>query len=156
MRRSRALIEMTQPPPDGPLSAAQGVCAFLASLGIGRTSVIHLVGQGALAPLLWLCRHGFDQVTMLSGGRTPSEPADLLVWLDVSGAAAFERLAGDLPHVRRGGVVIVRNDPRGCSDRDRTGHLLGRHGFRIERRLQTGRRDVYIARREAIGAAAAL
>src|SRR5271154_7637875 len=98
---------MTKEPPDGPSAAAEGVCAFLASLGIRKTSAIHLVGKGALAPLLWLCRHGFDEVVMLSGGVCPSEPADLLVSLDTSGAAAFERLGAHLPPVppRGGGVV---------------------------------------------------
>jgi hypothetical protein len=148
MRRSRAFIDMTKEPPDEPSSAAEGVCAFLASLGIRKTSAIHLVGQGALAPLLWLCRHGFDDVVMLSGGRAPSEPADLLVSLDTSGVAAFERLGGDLPHVRPGGVVIVRTERRRRADRGRANKLLGRHGFRIERRLQHGRREVYVARRD--------
>jgi hypothetical protein len=140
---------MTKEPPGGPCSAAEGVCAFLASLGIRRTSAIHLVGKGALAPVLWLCRHGFDDVAMLSGGVCPSEPADLLVSLDTSGAAAFARLASDLPHVRPGGIVIVRTEHRRRADRSRASSLLGRHGFRIERRLQNGRRDVYVARREA-------
>lgn len=146
---------MTMEPPDGPHSAAEGVCAFLASLGIRRTSVIHLVGEGALAPLLWLCRHGFDEVAMLNGGPVPAEPADLLVSLETSGTAAFERLASDLPHVRPGGVVIVRTDRRRRADRERTNSLLGRQGFRIERRLRQGRRDVYVARRDVIAAAAA-
>jgi hypothetical protein len=146
---------MTKEPPDGPQSAAEGVCAFLASLGIRKTSAIHLVGKGALASLLWLCRHGFDEVAMLNGGPAPSEPADLLVSLDTSGAAAFERLASDLPHVRPGGVVILSTDHRRRADRSRTNSLLGRHGFRIERRLQSGRREVYVARREVSAAAVA-
>jgi len=146
---------MTKEPPDGPSTAAEGVCAFLASLGIRKTSVIHLVGKGALAPVLWLCRHGFDEVVMLSGGPCPSEPADLLVSLETSGAAAFDRLASDLPHVRPGGVVIVRTDHRRRADRSRTNSLLGRHGFRIERRLRHGRRDVCVARREASSLAVA-
>jgi hypothetical protein len=154
MRRSRALIDMTTEPPDRPFSAAEGVCAFLASLGIRKTSAIHLVGKGALAPLLWLCRHGFDEVAIVSGGPAPAEPADLLVSLDTSGAAAFERLESDLPHVRPGGVVILRTDQRRRADRDRTSSLLGRHGFRIERRVRQGRRDVYVARREAPAASA--
>ena len=146
---------MTTEPPDGPASAAEGVCAFLASLGIRRTSVIHLVGKGALAPLLWLCRHGFDEVAMLNGGPVPAEPADLLVSLDTTGAAAFARLASDLSHVRPGGVVIVRTDRRRHADRQRTSSLLGRHGFRIERRLRQGRREVYVARRDVSAVAAA-
>ena len=134
-------------PSDGLTSAAEGVCAFLASLGIRKTSVIHLVGRGALAPLLWFCRHGFDEVSMLTGGRPPSEPADLLLSLDTSGSAAFERLAADMPHVRPGGVVIVRTDRRRGADREQASRLLRGGGFRIERRLRQGRRDVYVARR---------
>ncbi len=146
---------MTTEPPDRPKSAAEGVCAFLASLGIRRTSVIHLVGKGALAQLLWLCRHGFDEVAMLNGGPVPAEPADLLVSLDTTGSAAFVRLASDLSHVRPGGVAIVRTDRRRRADRERTNSLFGRHGFRIERRLRQGRREVYVARRDVIAAAAA-
>ena len=139
---------------DGDWSPAEGVCAFLASLGVSRTSSIHLVGRGALACLSWLCRHGFDEVAILSGGPAPAEPVDLLLSLDTTGAAAFERLASDLPHVRPGGVVIVRTDHRRRADRDRTSRLLGRHGFRSERRVRHGGREVCVARREAIWAAA--
>ena len=145
---------MSTEPSDRPGSAAEGVCAFLAGLGIGRASAIHLVGRGALAPSLWLCRHGFDEVTLLTGARSPSEPADLLVSLDTSGAAAFERLASDMPHVKRGGLVIVRTEGR-RADRDRTRRVLGREGFRIERRLRHGRREVYVARRDPVTLVAA-
>jgi hypothetical protein len=106
--------------------------------------------------LLWLCRHGFDEVTALSGARSPSEPADLLVSLDTSGTAAFEQLASDLPHVKPGGLVIVRTDRRRHTDRERANRLLGRGDFRIERMLRHGLRDVYVARREtAVTSAAA-
>ena len=140
---------------DGLVSAAEGVCAFLAGLGIGRTSAIHIVGRQALGPLLWLCRHGFDEVTVLTGACSPSEQADLLVSLETHGAAAFERLAGDMPHVKPGGLIIVRTDHRRRSDREQARRLLGRGGYRIERRLHHGRREVYVARREPISAAAA-
>lgn len=90
---------------------------------------------------------------MLTGARSPSEPADLLVSLETTGTAAFERLAGDLPHVKPGGLVIVRTDRRRRADRERARRLLGRDGFRIERRLRHGRRDVYVARRETSAAA---
>ena len=139
---------MKSEPPDGPGSAAEGVCAFLASLGIRKTSAIHLIGKGALAPLLWLCRHGFDEVAIVNGAPAPSEPADLLLSLHTSGAAAFERLATGLPHVRPGGIVIVRTDLRRHADRERTSCLLGRYGFRVERRLRHGRREVCVARRD--------
>jgi len=89
---------------------------------------------------------------VLSGARAPSEPADLLVSLDTSGTAGFERLASDLAHVKPGGLVIVRTDRRRRTDRERAGRLLGREGFRMERRLRHGRSDVYVARREAVTA----
>ncbi|MEJ0066134.1 MAG: hypothetical protein WDM85_12500 [Caulobacteraceae bacterium] len=93
---------------------------------------------------------------LLSGGPIPSEPADLLVSLETSGPAAFARLASDLPHVRprRGGdscAPTIAAAPTGAAPNS----LLGRHGFRIERRLRNGRRDVYVARREVSLAAAA-
>jgi len=134
---------------DAEWSPAEGVCAFLASLGVSRASSIHLVGRGALACLLWLCRHGFDEVAILNGAPAPAERADLLLCLAASGASTFDRLAAELPRVRPGGAVILRTDPRSCADRDRAGRLLGRSGFRIERRLRSGRSDVYIARRAA-------
>ncbi len=92
---------------------------------------------------------------MLTAARSPSEPADLLVSLDTCGTAAFEQLAGDLPHVKPGGLVIVRTDRRRRTDRDRARRLLGRDGFRIERQLRHGRRDVYVARREILAATSA-
>jgi len=75
--------------------------------------------------------------------------------LDTIGTAAFERLASDMPHVKPGGLVIVRIDRRRRTDRDHARRLLGREGFRIERRLRQGRRDVYVARREAAATLAA-
>ena len=146
---------MTTAPPGEPPSAAEGVCAFLASVGIRETSAIHLVGAGALASLLWLCRHGFEEVAILAGPCAPSEPADLLLALDTSEPATLERLAWDMPHVRPGGVVIVRTNSARRAERARARALLRQHGFLIERRLHSGRRDVYVARREAISAAAA-
>ena len=147
-------ISMGSESSDGLGSAAEGVCVFLAGLGIGRTSAIHLIGRQALGPLLWLCRHGFDEVTALTGDCMPSEPADLLVSLDTQGTAAFDRLASDMPHVKPGGLIIVRTCRR-RRDRERAKRLLGREGFRIERRLHQGRREVYVARREPVIAAVA-
>ena len=141
---------------DGAWSPAEGVCAFLAGLGVWRTSSIHLVGRGALASLLWLCRHGFDEVAILNGAPAPAERADLLLCLDASGDAMFERLAAEMPRVRPGGAVILRTDRESCADRDRASRLLGRSGFHLERRLRGGRRDVYIARRESAPSAIAV
>jgi len=138
---------------DGGYSATEGVCAFLASLGILRTSAIHLVGKGALPSLLWLCRHGYEQVAILTGAPAPAEPTDLLLCLGASSPATFDRLATDMPRVRPGGVVIVRTDRRAGAERDRARGLLCRNGFRIERRMRSGRRDVYVARRGAPPAA---
>jgi len=132
---------------DGGSSPAEGVCAFLAGLGVSRTSSIHLVGRGALACLSWLCRHGFDEVAILNGAPAPAERADLLLCLAASGAPTFERLGVEMRRVRPGGAVILRIDRRSCGDRDRAHRLLGRSGFRVEHRLRSGRSDVYVARR---------
>jgi len=140
---------------DGAWSPAEGVCAFLASLGVSRTSSIHLVGRGALASLLWLCRHGFDQVAILNGAPAPAERADLLLCLDASGAATFERLAAGMRRVRPGGTIVLRAEGQSCTDRERARRLLRRPGFHIERRLRSGRGDVYIARRDQAPAAIA-
>lgn len=132
--------------PDGLSSAAAGVCAFLAELGIRKTSAVHVVGTGALPALLWLCRHGYERVLMLAVARTPTESADLLLALDASGPGALEQLAADLPRVRPGGVVIV-GARRGAGEATR--QLLCGHGLRLERRLRLGRRDIWVARRGA-------
>jgi hypothetical protein len=141
-------------PSDEPLSAAEGVCAFLGSVGVAKSSVIHLVGKGALATLLWFCRHGFEQVAILNGAPAPSEPIDLLLSLDAGGTASLESLAVEMPHVRPGGVVIVRTEC--CDDQAPARRLLRQGGFRIERRLRGARRDVYVARRPAARAPIAL
>ncbi|HZZ87344.1 MAG TPA: hypothetical protein VFE13_03325 [Caulobacteraceae bacterium] len=133
---------MASDSPAAAASAAEGVCAFLRSLGVTSSSTIQLVGRGALPSLLWLCRHGFQRVAIVSGTAPSSESADLLLCLDTSSAA---RLTLSLRRVRHGGLAIVRGDRMACLSVAR--RSLNDAGFRIERRLTGERRDVYIARR---------
>jgi hypothetical protein len=145
---------MQTEPSDGRTSAAEGVCAFLAGLGIRKTSAIHLVGGDALASLRWLCRHGFDKVAILADARAAPEPADLLLALDGSRDTLLQQFGGGAPRLRPGGIVIIRTRLRRRADREQASQLLRRHGLRIERQLRGGRRDVCVARRTASVAAA--
>jgi hypothetical protein len=129
---------MALPLPAAVVTPAEGVCAFLSGLGVTPSSAIQLAGRGALPSLLWLCRHGFERVAIISGAT--SESADLLLCLD-----AGSLLAADLRRVRQGGLAILRTDRAGCAAALR--RPLHDAGFLLERRLQSARRDVYIARR---------
>ena len=70
---------MEPEPPKAQSSFAEGLCARLKNAGVLKTSVIRLVGRGGLPALLWLCRHGYEQVAFMRAGPAPSEPADVVL-----------------------------------------------------------------------------
>jgi hypothetical protein len=123
----------------------------LAGAGVDKTSTIHVTGPGGLAALLWLCRHGYEQVGLVRHGRSPGEDSDLL-WAPLTcDLAALDALLETGPHPRDGGVLIVQTPepPAGTTDPVHT--LLRRHGYRIERCLHGRHRELHVARRASIG-----
>lgn len=133
-----------QPEPSGGSSSfAEGLCAFLKSAGVLKTSVIRVIGEGGIQALLWLCRHGYEQAGFMHG-PSPAEPADVVLAPMTCSPERLDAVLAQTSHLRPGGLVVLR--ARRGSDRT-TAELLRRHGFRVERRWPGRRRDLYVARR---------
>ncbi|MBN9318955.1 MAG: hypothetical protein J0I28_04625 [Caulobacterales bacterium] len=127
-----------------PTGAAELIELFEAA-DIRRSSLIRVTGPSGLSALLWLCRHGFEQVGYQRAGFGPSEQPDALLVAHTCDAAALEHLLVAGPHVHDGGVLIFQ-----CAVPISAGlvaHLLETYGYRVERRLHGVRRDLYLARR---------
>ncbi len=123
----------------------------LARAGVDKTSIIHVTGPGGLAALLWLCRHGYEQVGIVRHGRSPGEDSDLL-WAPLTcDVAALAALLETGPHPRDGGVLIVQTPEPAAGTPDPVHALLRRYGYRIERCLHGHHRELHVARRASIG-----
>jgi hypothetical protein len=130
-----------QPEPSGGSSSfSEGLCALLKSAGVLKTSVIRVVGGGGMHALLWLCRHGYEQVGFMHG-FSPAEPADVVFAPDAGRPEVLDEILTQASHLSPGGLVVLRTRCGAASD------LLSQRGFRIERRLRGRHRDVYVARR---------
>jgi hypothetical protein len=129
---------------EGASSFASGLGALLQRAGVLKTSVIQVVGEGGLQALLWLCRHGYEQVGFLHGVG-PSEPADVVLAPCAGDAAALDDALAQAAHLRAGGLMLVRARP--SIDGEPTAERLARSGFRVEGRAPGAHRDLYMARR---------
>jgi hypothetical protein len=124
---------------------------MLGASGVARSSVIHVTGPSGLSALLWLCRHGFEQVGYIRSGQAcPREAPQALIVAHTCEPAWLERLLETGPHVGEGGVLIFRAaQPSDGGHGDRFGAVLRRHGYDLERRLQGAHRELCVARRRA-------
>jgi hypothetical protein len=131
------------------LLSADPFLALLRDARITRSSVIRVTGASGLSALLWLCRHGFEHAGYVkSVGGAPHENADALIVAHTCDARALESLLVDGPHVRPGGVLILRSPLIGANDgADPIHALLEAHGYGIERRLHGHHRELHVARR---------
>ncbi len=118
--------------------------------GVNKTHVIRLVGPGGLAPLLWFCRHGYEQVGYVTEGSCLSEPCDLLIVLRCADAETLTRLLENGPQVQSGGVLIAQ-DPVVASTggAESLDHMLSRHGRRVGGRIHVGGHELFVIRSEA-------
>ena len=129
------------------LSGAPDLIGLFEAADIRRSSVIRVTGPSGLSALLWLCRHGFEQVGYQRPGFGPAEQPDALLVAHNCDAPALERLLVDGPHVHEGGVLVFQ-----CAlpiSALLVTHLLVTHGYQVERRLHGVRRDLYLARRRS-------
>ena len=131
---------------EGALSFSESLCALLRSAGILKTSVIRVVGQGRLHALLWLCRHGYEQVGLMHGA-SPAEPAEVVLVPSACPPEALEQILAQASHLQRNGLVVLGTRRGGVGAAEATSAVLGRHGFRVERRVSGHHRDIYLARR---------
>ena len=129
---------------EGASSFANGLGALLQRAGVLKTSVIQVVGEGGLQALLWLCRHGYEQVGFLHGVG-PAEPADVVLAPCAGDLDALGDALAQAVHLRAGGLMLVRARP--SMGGEATAERLARSGFAIERRLPGAHRDLYLARR---------
>lgn len=121
---------------------------LLRRAGLDRSSVIRVTGHGGLPALIWLCRHGYDQVGYLKPGcGCPHDRADALIVGPPCDEDGLERLLADGPHVQAGGVLIFRSPLPQAAGGDPIHRLLAMHGYAVERCLHGARRELHVARR---------
>ena len=123
--------------------------SLLARAHIDRSSVIRVTGPSGLSALLWLCRHGFEQVGYLKPGAGPHEQPDALIIAHTCDAASLETLLATGPHVREGGALVFQSPlPRVLGFRaDPIHRLLERHGYGVEQCHHGYHRELHVARR---------
>lgn len=124
---------------------------FLASAGVTRSSVIRVTGPSALSALLWLCRHGYDQVGYVRGdaGAPHEDEPDAIIVAHTCGELELKRLLTIARHVRPGGVFLFRLRTGPGASALGLAWLLKQAGFTVAGRLDGERRALVIARREA-------
>ena len=81
--------------------------------GVNRSSVIRVMGPGGLAPLLWFCRHGYEQVGYVRQGPCPADSCDLLIVMQGAETASLRQQLEQGPHLREGGVLVVQTSQPG-------------------------------------------
>jgi len=141
---------MPSEPSGGQTSFSEGLCALLKSAGVLKTSVIRVVGQSGLHALLWLCRHGYEQVGLMRGA-SPAEPAEVVLVPSACPPEALEQILAQASHLQPDGLVVL-GTRRGAPGADVATSLLRRHGFRVERQVSGHHRDIYLARRGVVAA----
>ncbi|TAJ70197.1 MAG: hypothetical protein EPO51_19070 [Phenylobacterium sp.] len=142
---------MTQDGPNG-LRTGDPLISLLAQAQVTKTSVIRVTGSSGLSALLWLCRHGFDQVGYVKSGQgCPHEEADALLIAHTCDEPTLRRLLTTGPHVREGGVLVFQSPvPASAIGRkDPIHRLLEDHGYAVERCVHGAHREVHVARRVA-------
>jgi hypothetical protein len=133
------------------LLSADPLLSLLRGARVTKSSLIRVTGSSGLSALLWLCRHGFEQVGYVKadGGR-PHEAADALIVAHTCDYRALEKLLAAGPHVKAGGVLILRSPLIGANDGPDPIHgLLEAHGYVVEQCLHGHHRELHVARRRA-------
>lgn len=142
---------MTQ---DGPtrLRSSDPLISLLARAKITKSSLIRVTGSNGLSAILWLCRHGFDQVGFVKAGPgCPHEQADALLIAHRFDEQSLRQLLATGPHVREGGVLVFQSPlPSTAAGRSDPIHwLLESHGYIVEQCVHGAHREVHVARRQA-------
>lgn len=131
--------------------AADLLSSVLADAGLSPSSTISVTGKDGLAPLIWLCRHGFEHVTYVRSGQgCPRQAADALLVLRTTPLAELEQILAQPGQLREGGVLIVQTPDLRTPDGDDPIHaVLERAGFRIERCIMRRQNcELHVARRK--------
>lgn len=122
---------------------------ILKDAGVTKDSAVRVTGKAGLAPLIWLCRMGFDNVAYIRpGDPAPTDTGDALLVLHSASAAELEQILADHGRLREGGVLIVQTpDVRTPDGRDPIHLILERAGYAVERCIARRSREVHVARR---------
>ena len=132
---------------------ADVLSSVLAEAGVSNESSIRVAGKDGLAPLIWLCRHGFDHVAYVRLGQgAPREPGDVLLVLHTTTPAELEQLLNEPGQLREGGVLIVQTSHLRTPDgRDPIHAILERAGYVVESCVPRRCNELHVARRHACG-----
>ncbi|HEX2818391.1 MAG TPA: hypothetical protein VHN39_18505, partial [Phenylobacterium sp.] len=63
----------------GGLLSSDPLIALLERAHVTRSSLIRVTGPSGLSAMLWLCRHGYEQVGYLKPGAGPHEQPEALI-----------------------------------------------------------------------------
>jgi hypothetical protein len=141
---------MTQESSTGLLSI-DPLISLLETAQVKKSSLIRVTGPSGLSALLWLCRHGFERVGYVKASAgCPHEQADALIVAHTCDYDALKQLLSTGPHVREGGVLILRSPLpiKGAGVRSDPIHrLLEMNGYVVEQCLHGRHRELHVARR---------
>jgi hypothetical protein len=140
---------MSQEASSGLLSC-DPLMSLLERAGVTKSSLIRVTGCSGLSALLWLCRHGYQQVGYLRPGVGPHEQPDALIVAHTCDEATLRDLLETGPHVREGGALIFQSPlPRVLAFRaDPIHRLLKSQGYEVEECHHGQRRELHVARRQ--------
>jgi hypothetical protein len=131
------------------LLSSDPLISLLERAHVTKSSLIRVTGSSGLSALLWLCRHGYEQVGYLRPGAGPNEQPDALIVAHTCDEATLHDLLVTGPHVREGGALVFQSPlPRVLAFRaDPIHRLLKSHGYAVEECHHGQRRELHVARR---------
>jgi hypothetical protein len=133
----------------GPAGSGDVLMDVLRGAGIGPNSVVRVAGRDGLAPLIWLCRKGFQDVGYVRlGAGGAREAADLLLVLHDPPQSELSAILTRHGWLKEGGVLVLQTrDQRASDGSDPVHPLLEAAGFQIERCLLRHFKELHVARR---------
>jgi hypothetical protein len=130
----------------GSHQAADALMTMLERAGITKSSVIRVTGPSAFATLIWLFRHGYEQVGYVRAAEgSPHENPDAIIAAHACNELELKRMLIVGRQVRPGGTFIFLLH----TDHSEAGvdWLLETAGLRRDGHLNGAHRTLVIARR---------
>jgi hypothetical protein len=136
----------------GGLLQARELVALLERAGVTRTSVIRLIGPHGLPALLWLCRHGYEDVGCFRPGvgLPHDEEPDAVLVAHTCGEIELKRVLPVARQVRAGGALVFQLRMGPAAEPLAIDWLLEHAGFQPEARFDGERRALIVARRRTV------
>ncbi len=133
----------------GPAGSGDVLMDVLRGVGIGPNSVVRVAGRDGLAPLIWLCRKGFqDEGYTCLGAGCAREAGDLLLVLHDPPRSELPAILTRRGWLKECGVLVPQTrDQRALDGSDPVHPLLEAAGFQIERCLLRHLKELHVARR---------